>query len=155
LISPPLPEGGPIARAHTCDGADLSPPLAWTGIPTGARELAITLHEPDAPGGEFTHWVLYGLPKTVTRLPAGVPRTERLDDPLFASQGVNDHHQIGYRGPCPPPGPPHRYVFTLFALSRPTGLPPGATRAVLLEVLDGAIIETAQLTGTYGRAQSR
>ena len=105
IMSPAFSEGGPIPRAHTCDGADLSPPLAWSGIPEGTRELALIMDDPDAPRGTWVHWVLYGIPVTVTGLAAGISSEAELRRPITAKQGVTDFRRTGYGGPCPPPGP--------------------------------------------------
>lgn len=142
---------GPIPRAHTCDGADQSPPLAWSGVPEGARQLALIVDDPDAPGRTFVHWVLYGLPPSATGLPAGVPRDGTLTRPVTASQGMNDFRRTGWNGPCPPPGPPHRYVFTLYALDTELKLSPGATSSVVGMAMKDHILEQAQLIGRYGR----
>ena len=152
LTSPAFSNDGPIPRAHTCDGADQSPPLIWSGVPPAAKQLALVVDDPDAPGRTFVHWVLYGLPPSVTGLPGGVPREARLTKPVTATQGVNDFRRSGWNGPCPPPGPAHRYGFTLYALDAELKLPPGATKAVLLDATRGHVLEQAQLVGRYGRA---
>lgn len=151
ISSPAFADGGPIPRAHTCDGADLSPPLVWSGIPEGTRELALVVDDPDAPRGVFVHWVLYGLAPGVTSLPAGLPKDAMIQRPVTASQGVNDFREIGYRGPCPPRGAPHRYHFTLYALDAPPAVPPGASKAVLLKAMQGHILAQATMIGRYGR----
>ena len=152
LYSPAFSDGGPIPRAHTCDAADLSPPLAWSGLPEGTRELALIVDDPDAPGKTWVHWVLYGILPAVTGLSAGLPRDAELKAPIAAKQGVNDFRRTGWGGPCPPPGPPHRYFFTLYALSQTTKVPSGATKAVLLEAIKKIVIGEAKLMGKYGRA---
>ena len=151
LTSPAFSDGGPIPRAHTCDGADLSPPLTWTGAPDGTRQLALIMDDPDAPGRTFVHWVLYRVTPTVTGLASGFPRDAETTKPVAARQGVNDFPATGYRGPCPPPGPAHRYVFTLYALGAELTLPPGATKALLLQALQGHVLGETQLTGKFGR----
>ncbi len=152
LTSPAFSTDGPIPRAHTCDGADQSPPLAWSGVPPAAKQLALVVDDPDAPGRTFVHWVLYGLPPSLTGLPTGVPRDAQLTKPVTAIQGVNDFRRTGWNGPCPPPGPAHRYVFTLYALDAELKVPPGATKRVLLDAAKGHVVEQAQLIGRYGRA---
>jgi len=142
---------GPIPRAHTCDGADQSPPLAWTGVPAGVRQLALIVDDPDAPGRTFVHWVLYGVPPTATGLPTGVPQDGTLVKPVTALQGMNDFRRTGWNGPCPPPGPAHRYVFTLYALDAELKLSPGATSAVVGMAMKDHVLEQAQLIGRYGR----
>jgi hypothetical protein len=154
ITSPAFSDRGPIPRAHTCDGADQSPPLAWTGVPPDARQLALIVDDPDAPGRVFVHWVLYGIVPSVTALPSGLSRDARLTGAIAALQGTNDFRKTGYNGPCPPPGGPHRYVFTLYALKQELALPPGATKAVLLDAMKGHVLEQATLTGTYGRSRA-
>jgi Raf kinase inhibitor-like YbhB/YbcL family protein len=109
--------------------------------------------DPDAPGRTFVHWVLYGLPPSATGLPAGVPGDGTLTRPVAAVQGMNDFRRTGWSGPCPPPGPAHRYVFTLYALDTEIKLSPGATSAVLVMAMKQHILEQAQLIGRYGRAK--
>ncbi|MBI3981913.1 MAG: YbhB/YbcL family Raf kinase inhibitor-like protein [Gemmatimonadetes bacterium] len=154
ITSPAFSDRGPIPRAHTCDGADQSPPLAWTGVPPDARQLALIVDDPDAPGRVFVHWVLYGIVPSVTALPSGLSGDARLTGAIAALQGTNDFRKTGYNGPCPPPGGPHRYVFTLYALKQELALPPGATKTVLLEAMKGHVLEQATLTGTYGRSRA-
>lgn len=144
---------GPIPRAHTCDGADQSPPLTWTGVPEGTRQLALIVDDPDAPGRTFVHWVLYGVAPTATGLPAGVAKDGTLTRPVTALQGINDFRRTGWNGPCPPPGPAHRYLFTLYALDTELKLSPGATNAVVVMAMKGHILEQAQLVGRYGRSR--
>jgi Raf kinase inhibitor-like YbhB/YbcL family protein len=153
LTSPAFSDGGPIPRAHTCDGADLSPPLVWSGVPAGCKQLALIMDDPDAPGKTFVHWVLYALAPDVKGLASGFPRDAETVKPAAARQGVNDLPAMGYGGPCPPPGPAHRYIFTLYALDAEVTLPPGATKAVLLSALQGHTLGEARLTGKYGRRQ--
>src|SRR5690242_1818762 len=153
LTSPAFGEMGPIPRAHTCDGADLSPPLVWSDVPAGAKQLALIMDDPDAPRGVFVHWVLYGLRPDVKGLASGFPRDAETVKPVKAYQGVNSFPATGYRGPCPPPGPAHRYIFTLYALTQELTLPPGATKAVLQQAMQGLVLGEAVLTGKYGRRQ--
>jgi Raf kinase inhibitor-like YbhB/YbcL family protein len=99
--------GQAIPTKYTCEGADISPPLQWSGVPAGAKSLALICDDPDAPVGTWVHWVLYDLPVTATDLVEKVPASETLS--LGAKQGINDFKRVGYGGPCPPPGKPHRY----------------------------------------------
>ena len=149
--SPAFSDGGPIPRAHTCDGADLSPPLTWTGAPDGTKEFALICDDPDAPAGTWVHWVLYGMPAGTTGLASGIPKDAELKKPVTARQGVTDFRKVGYGGPCPPPGPAHHYHFTLYALSETLQLPAGATKAVLLDAIKKITLEQAKLIGRYGR----
>jgi Raf kinase inhibitor-like YbhB/YbcL family protein len=141
--------GGAIPERHTCDGGDVSPALSWSAPPAGARSLALVCEDPDAPRGTWVHWVLYNLPAGTRQLEEGVPATAEL--PSGARQGRNDFRRIGYGGPCPPPGPPHRYYFRLYALDVVLGLPSGATRKDLDRAMTGHVLADAELMGRYQR----
>lgn len=142
--------GGAIPTEYTCSGAGISPPLAWTGAPENTVTLALIVEDPDAPGGTFTHWVLYDLPASVHDLPKAVRPEERLSN--GGEQGMNSFGRIGYGAPCPPPGsPPHRYVFTLYAADVALNVPPRPDKDTVLGALQGHIIAQAQLEGTYAR----
>jgi len=149
LRSSCLPEGGTIAKKYTCDGTDISIPLNWSGAPEGTRSFALIADDPDAPSGTWVHWVLYDLPGDARELPEAVPTDRILDN--GAKQGVNDFQRVGYGGPCPPRGPAHRYLFTLYALNRVVGLKPGSTKQELLRAMKGHTLAQAQLTGIYKR----
>ena len=141
--------GDRIPGEHTCDGADRSPPLAWSEIPVETRSFALVCDDPDAPRGTWVHWVMYNLPADAVELSAGVPRAPEL--PSGARQGINDSGNVGYNGPCPPRGKPHRYVFRLYALDCTLNLPPGVNRSDLDEAMSGHVLADTQLLGTYGR----
>ena len=128
-------EGAPIRARYTCDGDNVSPPLKWTGVPEGARSLALIADDPDAPGGTWVHWVLYGLPPDASELPEDVSKTAGL--PSGARQGVSDFGRTGYGGPCPPRGGPHRYYFKLYALDAEVQVGAGATKSGLLDAMEG------------------
>jgi Raf kinase inhibitor-like YbhB/YbcL family protein len=153
LTSPSFTDGATIPSQHTCDGPDRSPALRWSGTPAGTRTFALIVDDPDAPAGTWVHWVLFDLPATITELPERVPTHEALADLGGALQGRNDSRETGYAGPCPPPGKPHRYFFTLYALDTSLGLPAGATKADVERAMQGHILATAQLMGTYGRTR--
>ena len=148
LVSPAFGEGQMIPRANTCDGQDISPELQWAAIPDGTRSLALIMDDPDAPSGTFVHWVLYGLPADRHELTENMPNDEVL--PNGARQGVNDFGKIGYGGPCPPSGT-HRYYFTLYALDTDLDLPPGESKAGLLDAMGNHILAKGQLMGRYKR----
>jgi Raf kinase inhibitor-like YbhB/YbcL family protein len=139
----------PIPARFTADGADLSPALAWTGDPSGAAGFALIVDDPDAPVGLWVHWVAYDLPGQSRELKEGQPKTPEL--PGGGRQGKNSWGRLGYNGPAPPPGKPHRYFFKLFALSASTGLLPGATRSELERAMSGKVLGEAQWMGTYRR----
>jgi Raf kinase inhibitor-like YbhB/YbcL family protein len=135
----------PIPRRHTCDGEDLSPPLRWSNVPEGTRSLALIVDDPDAPSGVFTHWIAWDLDPAEGGLGEGT---------AAPSDGRNDFGATGYRGPCPPPGHgSHRYHFRLHALDTDElELGSGATKAELEQAIEGHVLTTADLVGTYERA---
>jgi Raf kinase inhibitor-like YbhB/YbcL family protein len=150
LTSSAFRDGGEIPSVHTCEGDDTSPPLAWSGVPAGAKSLALVVDDPDAPDPKapkttWVHWVLYDLPPSSTGLPAAA--TSR-DLPQGTRDGLNDWKRTGYGGPCPPIGR-HRYLFKLYALDAvlpDLGTP---TKARLEKAMEGHVVEKAQLIGTY------
>ncbi len=142
-------EGASIPKQYTGDGADASPPLSWSGAPAAAKSLALICDDPDAPRGTWVHWVLFNLPPNTAELPEGVPSQATL--PSGAKQGSNDFKKIGYGGPAPPKGKPHRYFFKLYALDTMLDLPEGATKQDLEKAMKGHILGQGQLMGTYQR----
>jgi len=140
---------GRVPKEFTCDGEDKSPPLTWQAPPNGTRALALTLTDPDAPGGAFTHWVLYNLPANNGELSAGLPKQAELAD--GSRQGRTDFGKVGYGGPCPPPSKPHRYVFTIYALDRTLDVPAGATRSQVESAIQGHVLARGELTARYSR----
>lgn len=141
--------GGTIPNKYTCDGADMSPTLSWSGAPAETRSFALIVDDPDAPGGTWNHWLIWNLPPTQQQLAEGISKDPRL--PNGIRQGLNDFHKPGYNGPCPPPGKPHRYFFKLFALDSELQLQPGATRKELDSALRSHIVTQTELMGRYGR----
>ena len=156
LTSPEFGSGSPIPARFTADGANVSPPLSVTGVPTHADELVVIMDDPDAPRETpFVHWVLYRIPAETTLIPEAVPRRDTVSEPLGAVQGQNDFRErtYGYRGPAPPRGHGvHHYHFRVYALDASLSLGPGATKDTLLSAMRGHIIEEAELVGTYVRA---
>jgi Raf kinase inhibitor-like YbhB/YbcL family protein len=148
LTSPAFVHEGDIPRRHTCDGADLSPPLVFSGVPAGTASLAVVCDDPDASGGVWDHFVLYNLSPGTPGLPEGLHGAERYPDGSLA--GRNSWGRLGYAGPCPPRGT-HRYYFTLYALDALLDLPPGATKADLLRAAKDHILAAATLMGRYTR----
>ena len=149
LTSTAFQEGATIPERFTGDGRNVSPPLKWQNVPAGTRTLALICEDPDAPRGTFTHWVVFNLPAESRELSEGVPAEATL--PNGTAQGTNDFGKVGYGGPSPPPGKPHRYFFKLYALDHPLELQPGATKAQLLAAMKGHVLGEAQLMGTYAR----
>lgn len=149
LTSSAFNEGDMIPKPYTCDGQDISPPLAWTGAPAGTKSFALICDDPDAPVGVWDHWVCFNLPPGLTGLPEAVPRTEVL--PSGGLHGRNSWGKIGYGGPCPPSGV-HRYFFKLYALDTELSLKAGATKKDVEKTMQGHILAEAQLMGRYKRS---
>ena len=147
--SPDFSSGASIPKQFTCDGADISPALAWNDPPTGTRSFALIADDPDAPVGTWVHWVLFDLPANARSLPQNIPKQEQLAD--GSRQGRNDFRKIGYGGPCPPPGKPHRYFFKLYALDTKLNLQPGATKQDIERAMQGHILAQAEWMGRYAR----
>jgi len=149
VLSPAFQDGARIPAKYTCQGQDVSPPLTWGEPLEGTQSFALIMDDPDAPGGVFTHWVLFNVPSDCRELPEGVPAQEQLTS--GGLQGKNDFRRIGYSGPCPPPGRPHRYRFTLYALDQPVDLKAGVSKKQVLDAMQGHILAQGQLTSTYQR----
>ena len=145
LISP----GAEFPKRNSCQGEDLSPQLAWSGAPATTQSFALILDDPDAPSGTFTHWLVWNLPAATTELAENVPKTPQV--PGGGAQGRNDFGKIGYGGPCPPPGKPHRYYFRLFALDSTLAVKPGAGRHELERAMEGHILARGELMGRFAR----
>lgn len=152
ISSPSIADGERIPDSYTCEGEDISPTLEVAAIPAGARALALVVDDPDAPGGTFVHWLIWNLPGNLAEIPEGIPQDDVLGDLGEAAQGENDFGEIGYRGPCPPPGDgEHRYRFTVHALDAELDLEPGADRDELDAAMEGHVVGTAQVAGVYSR----
>jgi hypothetical protein len=152
ISSSAFPRGGSIPARYTCDGDDVSPPLAWNDVPEGTRSLVLIVDDPDAPDPAapkmtWVHWVLYNLPADSTGLPEGVAPA---DLPSGTEEGLNDWKRTGYGGPCPPIGR-HRYFFKLYALKVVLPFTDPLTKAELLEAMEGQVLDEAVLMGTYQR----
>ena len=137
-----------IPTKYTCDGDDISPQIGWQEPPAGTQSLVLIVDDLNAPGGVFTHWVVYNMPPTRLELPEAVPTDSRLEDGTL--QGRNDFNKIGYGGPCPPSGT-HRYYFKLYALDTTLALGPGATKKQVERAMEGHVLVQAQLMGRYAR----
>jgi len=150
LNSTAFADGGAIPMQYTCDGANQPPPLSWEDVPEGTRSFALIVHDPDAPKGDYTHWVLFDLPATTQQLTGGPGETP------FGLTGTNDFGDIGYGGPCPPPGHgPHHYQFDLYALDTDQlNLVRGARRSEVESAVRGHILAETTLQGIYERQGS-
>jgi Raf kinase inhibitor-like YbhB/YbcL family protein len=149
LKSSAFAEGTGIPKRFSCDGADVSPALSWSDAPAGTQSLALIADDPDAPVGTWTHWIIWNIPAKAAALPEGIPKTGESGD--GARQGTNDFKRVGYGGPCPPPGKPHRYFFKLYALDATLDVKAAASRGELERAMKGHVLSEAQLMGTYGR----
>jgi Raf kinase inhibitor-like YbhB/YbcL family protein len=149
VTSPAFASGATIPNAYTCQGADISPPLNWSGQPNQTTSFALIVDDPDAPVGTWVHWLMWNIPGAINLLPENVSKQERVAG--GAMQGRNDFGKVGYNGPCPPPGHAHRYYFRLYALDVKLTLPPGAKRKELDAAMQGHILAHAEYMGTYQR----
>ncbi len=147
VLSAAFAMGGAIPDRYAC--RPCSPPLSWSEVPAGTQSLAILCDDPDAPAGDWVHWVVFNLAPDVRALPENVARDARL--PGGAVQGVNDYARNGYDGPCPPPGQTHRYFYTVFALDVRLALAAGARKKDLVEAMRGHVLAQGALMGTYSR----
>ncbi|HEY2680740.1 MAG TPA: YbhB/YbcL family Raf kinase inhibitor-like protein [Candidatus Udaeobacter sp.] len=142
ITSSAFQKGGNIPPKFTCDGADTSPPLQITGVPSNARSLVLIADDPDAPGGLFTHWLIWNIPPQINSISEGsAPK---------GVHGTNDFGKSDYKGPCPPPGT-HRYSFKIFALDRELDLRGGAKRSQLDAAMKAHVIAQGELVGRYAR----
>jgi len=149
LTSTAFAAGTSIPVKYTCDGENISPPLAWGEPPPQTRSLALIVDDPDAPIGVFTHWVIFNIPPHIRSLAEALPAQERLEN--GAVQGKNGFGKLGYAGPCPPRGSPHHYRFTIYALDAVLDLKPGASKKDLLKAMEEHILAQGQLIGIYQR----
>jgi Raf kinase inhibitor-like YbhB/YbcL family protein len=146
LFSPSFTESSPILRKHSCHGADISPVLHWDGSPVGTKSFALIMNDPDAPSGDWVHWILYNIPPQIHELPEGFPGEPTSVDGIL--QGQNSWHQVKYGGPCPPGGT-HHYYFRLYALDSMLSISPGVDKHELQQNMKGHILEEAVLMGTF------
>jgi Raf kinase inhibitor-like YbhB/YbcL family protein len=149
LTSSAFLDGADMPRRCTRFGEDVSPPLSWSGTPRGTESFALLVEDPDAPEKAWLHWLLFDIPATCTGLGQDLPRAQNLADGM--KQGWNDYGHLGYGGPCPPPGPAHRYVFQLFAVDRLLRVSPRGGRRALRSALAGHVLGEAQLVGRFAR----
>lgn len=149
--SPAFKEGQPMPDKYAGAGQNVSPPLKWSGVPKGAKTLALLAEDPDAPRPVIiVHWVLFNIPATTATLAEDQPKKEKLATPAGAIQGRNFGRQFGYMGPRPPAGnPPHHYHFQLFALDSELKLEPNADFAAVLKAMTGHVIAKGETVGTY------
>ena len=148
ITSPAFGEGEMIPSKYTADGQDISPPLAWSGVPEETKSIALINDDPDAPMGTWVHWVVYDLPGDTTELAENIPSVDTLEN--GAKQGTTDFGRVGYGGPAPPSGT-HRYFFKVYALDTTLDLPAGVTKARVESAMQGHILAQGELMGKYKR----
>lgn len=146
LKSTAFTAGGMIPAIHTCQGKDISPMLTWTGAPEKTKGFALICDDPDAPLGTWVHWVYYNLPPALSSLPEGIDKVEKPGQ--GGIHGKSSFGDFGYGGPCPPWGT-HRYFFRLYALDSMLNLPSGVKKKEVLKAMEGHVLGTAELMGTY------
>ena len=137
-----------VPDEYTCQGMDVSPRIEIQGL--NATSLAVIVNDPDAPSATFTHWLIWNIPPKDI-IPKAIAKSATLKEPFRALQGTNDFGEIGYAGPCPPPGKPHRYFFRAFGLDRMLNLPAGATVADLQKAMQGHVLQKGEAVATFGR----
>jgi Raf kinase inhibitor-like YbhB/YbcL family protein len=142
LTSPAFKNGGKIPVQYSCKGENISPPLNIVDVPKEAKSLALIMHDPDAPVGDFLHWLMWDIQPSTQSIGAG-------SVPVGTVQGLTGFNKNRYGGPCPPSGSgTHRYIFELFALDISLGLSPDSTREKLQDAIKGHILQQCMLTGT-------
>lgn len=147
LKSPAFNDNETIPVKYTCKGDDISPALAWDGVPEGTKSFVLIMDDPDAPMGTWIHWVMYNIPGSESGLEEKIPGRLKLDNGTL--QGINSFRWAGYGGPCPPSGPAHRYIFKLYALDTKLELKPGASKGDVLRAMQGHVLGEASLTGMF------
>ena len=148
VASTAIKEGGMIPAKYTCDGANVSPPIEWSGVPANAKTIALICDDPDAPGKTWVHWVVFDMLATTKNLPENVPLQGTIAG--GGKQGTTDFRKVGYGGPCPPSGT-HRYYFKVYALDKELGLDSQTTKDQVLKAMEGHILAQGQLMGRYRR----
>jgi Raf kinase inhibitor-like YbhB/YbcL family protein len=139
---------GTIPKKYACNGDNISPPLSWSGAPSGTKSYTIIVDDPDAPNKTHTHWVIYNISTDVKELPENVPADKKLSN--GALQGTNDNAKTGYSGPCPPDGT-HRYFFKIYALDKTLDLNGEVTKEKLLDAMKGHVLVESELMGRYSK----
>ncbi len=139
LSSPAFSENGSLSQRYSCEGQNVNPPVLISDIPTGSRSLAVLLHDPDAPSGDFVHWLAYDID----------PQGKIEEGKSTGTPGLNSSGKLGYQGPCPPPGATHQYHLQVFALDTRLNLPKGASLEIFKSAVRGHVITTSELVGKF------
>ncbi len=135
---------------NTCEGENISPKIEVQGLDAASKALAVIVEDPDAPSGAFTHWAAWNI-EPMQVIPEGIPRMATITKPISAVQGANNFGQVGYLGPCPPPGRPHKYIFRILGLDKMLDVRPGASRKELEAAMRGHVVQQGEAVATYGR----
>jgi len=149
LTSVAFKDGGDIPLRYTGLGENISPELAWSGVPDGTKSFVLIVEDPDAPSGTWVHWLVYNIPKDFRGFSEGASGSSNLGK--GTTEGRNSFRERGYGGPEPPPGSPHRYIFTVYALGNVVNIPSGANKNKVESAMKGRILDSAQLSGRFGR----
>lgn len=149
LTSTSIHDGQPIDDRYTGRGENHSPQMSWQDVPEGTQELAILVVDPDAPGGDFVHWIVYGIPPSMNGLEVGLPTETHPDERVPLMQGRNDSGRTGYFGPMPPRGKPHHYHYRLYALDKKLNLPPNVDKGQFRQAIVGHVLAENEIIGTY------
>ncbi len=150
LFSSAFKEGEFIPSKYTCEGSNVSPQIHWNEVPKNVKSFALIVDDPDAPGGDFVHWIIYNIPGNVKELHEDITPSRNIPEEVML--GTNSFGRIGYGGPCPPSGKPHRYFFKLYALDTILHhVESGVTKQQLLKAMEGHIIAEGHLMGKYKR----
>ena len=157
IISPSFENGRFIPPTFSCDGQNINPVLSIAEVPKGAKSLALTVNDPDAPSGSFVHWIMWNLSPDTKTIPQDAEAVAALNmtspaNQIFGREGINGTGYIGYTGPCPPSGT-HHYIFKLYALDTMLELDSATTKPMLERAMAGHILAEAELTGLYGRVK--
>lgn len=150
ITSSAFTDSGMIPSKYTCDGINVSPPLAWQTEANGIKSFVLICDDPDAPAGDWVHWIIYDLPAASREIKEDCNANRNLPD--GALMGVNDFHKISYGGPCPPSGT-HKYHFKIYALDKILHLNAGATKRTILEAMRGHIVDQGLMVGKYKRSK--
>ena len=146
-ISTAFKNGEWIPKKYTCDGDDVSPPIKIENVSKNVKSFVIIVEDIDAPRGVFTHWIAWNI--TSTTIPENIPKVKDVKKPITMKQGLNDFGKVGYNGPCPPPGKPHRYFIRVYALD--TYLDGDYDKESILEAMKGHVVQYGEIYGIYGR----
>jgi hypothetical protein len=150
LIKSAFEDGGFIPEEYTADGRDISPPLIIENVSTDAKTLSVIVDDPDAPNGNFTHWLIWNIPADISKISKNIERKEKVKELNGATQGKNDFNELGYRGPAPPSGV-HTYRFYVYSLEEQLDLKAGADKETLLKAMEGHVLQKAVLKAEYTR----